>query len=485
MRRIFQDASFPETNGGLAPGWGTISPLSPKMVRLIDVFGGCSLDANGNFVSCPLLDGQLTWVQQYGLSPHVVVGTSLPANMTSYPEAWDATAWAQYQAFANAAVRYVATQYGTGGFSQVMFEVCNELDITGSSSDLWPFDPANPPPIADPRRFAMELQLYRVWANAVDQVAKANPTRTLLIAGPAMGSQSTFMTSSFWHVNFVQWVAANNLRLDAVTLHFYGGLEANSGNGPLSLIDQGKAIKSALVSAGRGSVPIYLSEWGPSSWTDPNSAWGADFGKFNYRYQSAAWASAFLRNSLAGGFTGGSLLLMRDLMGNNTVGSPGIPSYTYYQAGVDFPKPYTNVFSMAMLMPGTRRAVTLPTSTQPTIGAVASAGTTSAAALVYNYKYLFNWSTNTVQDLTTSQSVATTFTHLPFTGQVTATRYLIDANTSNVGAAIDAGTLPVASTVGLQKVETISGIKVNSGTVQLPARTLMPSAVTLWVITHQ
>ncbi len=487
MRRIFQDSSFPETNGGLPPAWPVIAPLAPQMVRLIDVFGDCGLDAAGNFVTCPLLEGQLGWLAQYNLSPHVVVGTSLPAGMSGNPESWDAASWARYQTFAIAAVKYVATQFGTGGFPQVMFEVCNELDITTAPTDMWPFDPANPPPIADPRRFAMEQNLYRVWANAVDLVAKANPTRTIQVAGPAMGSNSTFMTSAFWHVQFVKWVAANNLRLDAVTLHFYGGLEANSGNGPLALRDLGGAIRAALNAAGRGSVPIYLSEWGPSSWTDPNSAWGADFGRFNYRYPSAAWSAAFLRESLAGTFTGGTLLLMRDQMGNNTIGSPGIPSYTWFQNGTDFPKPYTNVFQMAMLMPGQRRAVVLPSATQPTIGALASTSATSAAVMVYNYKHRFDWNNNLVQDQTTTQSVAAQFTGLPFsTGRVTARRYLVDAATSNVGSAIDAGTLPVLSTVTLQQVETITNIRVRSGaTVSLPARNLTPSAVTLWVITRQ
>ncbi len=487
MRRIFQDASFPETNGGLPPAWPVVGPLQPKMVRLIDVFGGCGVDTAGQFVTCPLLEGQLGWLAQYQISPHIVVGTSLPAGMTGNPETWDATTWAQYQTFAIAAVRYVATQFGNAGFPQVMFEVCNELDITTAPSHLWPFDPANPLPIADPRRFAMEQSLYRVWANAVAAVAAANPTRKLLIAGPAMGSNSTFMTSSFWHTQFVQWVADNNLRLDAVTLHFYGGLEANSGNGPYALRDLGAAIRAKLKAVGRPDVPLYLSEWGPSAWTDPNSAWGADFGRFNYRSPSAAWAAAFLRESLAGTFTGGALLLMRDQMGNDTIGSPGIPSYTWFRSGTDFPKPYANTFAMTMLMPGQRRGLTLPTATQPTIGAVASASATSAAVLIYNYKHLFDWNSNTVQDLTTAQSVSTQFTALPFrSGRVTAERYLIDAATSNVGTAIDAGTLPVLAKVSLQKVETLTNLSVSSnGTVKLPARTLAPSAVTLWIITRQ
>ncbi len=88
--------------------------------------------------------------------------------------------------------------------------------------------------------------------------------------------------------------------------------------------------------------PDAMSEWGPSSWTNTGSAWGAEFAKFNYRAGSAAWAASFIRESIRASFTGGAILLMRDQLGNNTIGSPGVPSLTYFQNGIDFPKPYTN-----------------------------------------------------------------------------------------------------------------------------------------------
>ena len=487
MRRMFQDSSFPETNGGLPPAWPIVSSLSPKMVRLIGVFEHCGLDGAGNFVSCALLEGQLSWLKRYSVNPHIVVATTMPEDMTGYAEAWSPSQWARYQDFATKAVRYIAVQYASSGFLQAgfpesMFEVGNQLDITTAQTDMWPFDPANLPPIADPRRFAMELRLFQVWSKAVDVVAKENPTRKIAIAGPGMGPNSTFMTNSFWHVDFVQWAIANNIRLDAVTLHYYGGLEANSGNGPMSLADLGRAIRSALVAGGRAGTQMYMSEWGPSSWTNTGSAWGAEFAKFNYRAGSAAWAASFIRESIRSSFTGGAILLMRDQLGNNTIGSPGVPSLTYFQNGIDFPKPYTNVFSMMMLMPGTRSTLTLP-GNQPTIGAVASTGPSGAAVLIYNYKYLFDWNTNTVRDLSSTQAVGATFTNLPFTGRVRAERYLIDIANSNIGTAIDAGTLPVMSKVTLHKEETLNNQPISGKKVQLPRRVLNPSAVTLWVIT--
>jgi hypothetical protein len=86
------------------------------------------------------------------------------------------------------------------------------------------------------------------------------------------------------------------------------------------------------------------------------------------------------------------------------------------------------------------------------------------------------------QDLTKSETVTVAFKNVPISGAVTVDRYLIDSKTSNLAMWAASGILPNSvQSSQLQRVESFPATS-DDGVVSLPARTLGPSAVSLWVV---
>jgi hypothetical protein len=474
MRRLFGSASMPEANGGLAPGREVTEALGITAARSINDASECGLDAAGNLAGCNRLAGNLAWMKRYGLGAHVVVGQRQSAFIATPASRWGDAEWSRYQDFADKLVRWIVAQYDGTGFADVMLEIGNEVDITGDAADL--FTLANTAvPQGDASRYEHYLRIYRVWSKAAARVQAENPAKRVLAAGPAVGAQGLFLSGGLYHAQFLERVQAEGLKLDAMTLHFYGDIASGWSNVPGSnLRDQIAGIRAALDAAGRGGVPIYVSEYGPSSDTG-----GGPSSVINWSHEGGAWAGRFLIDALAGGAVGGSYLLMRDVFGADATGNPNVPSFTHVRDGVDHPKPGANVFRMAAMIPGTRRAATVDTGL-PTVKAIGGASNDAAAMLVVNYDYDFA----TRSDRTTDQGVRVGFANLPFSGAVTVERWLVDRNTSNVGRYIASGSAPNPTETALSRVESFSA-NVTDGALALDARTLGPSAVSLWVIRKQ
>ena len=470
-RALFRSASYPESNGGLESSAALLNDLAVQSIRTINAESGSYLDGAGNFVPSDRLNWNLPWIKRYGYQAHVIVGQRQPDFITAPASQWTPQQWAAYADYAYKLVRFVAVQYDNTGFNQTIFEVGNEVDITGDVRDLWTL--ANPAvPQGDETRYQHYWRVFQVWARAVDRVAQENPGRSIKVAGPAMGGQSLFLSSIFWHERLISDVAANGLRLDLLTHHFYGDVLNGWANVPGSrLRDQLQRMRRALANAGRGTTPIYVTEYGPSEGSD------TVFGRINYTAPGGAWAAMFVNEALAGSATGGSYLIVRDNFGPNMTGSPPVASFMHIRDGVDYPKPAYNVLRMYTLLPGTRKAVTLQ---QGDVRAFAAADGVSAGLIAYNYNYRYNWPAD-YTDLTVEQSVAPGFANLPFDGAVGVERYLVDQNTSNVARYIDAGQPPDYNGSLLTRVEACAAT-VDQGTLVLPARTLGPSAVSLWLV---
>ncbi|HWI14681.1 MAG TPA: hypothetical protein VNT02_10530 [Burkholderiales bacterium] len=480
-RGIFRSAGYPESNGGLESSSALIAGLAQRASRTINAEDGSLLDASGTFTPSNRLNWNLPWIARYGLIPHVIVGQKQPAFITTPASQWDATTWAKYQDYATKLVRWT-TQFTysengtTFNFQELIFEVGNEVDITKRYEELWtlphPSDPELPQ--GDASRYQHYMNVYTVWAKAVAQVAAESPYRTLHIAGPAMGGQSLFLNGSLWHEQFVANVAAAGLRLDLLTLHFYGDVLNGWKNVPnSSLRAQLARMRAALTANGRGYTPIHISEYGASGSAD------AVYGHINYTHEGAAWAAAFINEAVAGTATGGNIVIVRDNIGPNTTGTPSAPSLDYIRNGVDYPKPIYNTFKMFKLLPDRRKAVTTPAA-QPDVRAFAAAEGQSAGVIVYNYNYQFAYP-GTYEDLTTSQSVTVGFKNLPFSGTATVERYLIDADTSNLAKYLDGKRPPLFDGTMLTRVERC-GTTVSQGVLVLAQRTLGPSAVSLWLV---
>jgi hypothetical protein len=472
-RTLFRSASYPESNGGLESTASLLDGIGTTFSRTINAEDGSYVDGSGGFHASDRLNWNLPWMKRYGYNAHVIVGQRQPAFIATPAPQWTADDWARYQDYATKLVRFVAVEFDGTGFPQTIFEVGNEVDITQDVRDLWTL--ANPAvPQGDESRLQHYLAIYAVWARAVATVAAENPGRAINIAGPALGGQSLFLTNSYWHERFANYVAANGLRLDIMTFHFYGDLLNGWANVPgSSLRAQLQRIRQALVVYNLGSVLIEVSEYGPSEGSD------AVFGHINYSHESAAWGAMFLNEALAGTATLGSNLIVRDNFGANPTGSATVASLTHIENGVDYPKPIYNTFRMFTMLPGTRKAVT-GTAQEPDVRGFASADGASAALIAYNYNYRFNWPSD-YTDLTVPESVVPAFVNLPFGGTVSVERWLVDESTSNIEYYIDNGKPLDFNGTMLARVESCSAT-VSGGSLVLPARTLGTSGVSLWIV---
>jgi Glycosyl hydrolases family 39 len=475
IRDMFKGASLP--GNVIDRDWDILSSVGVSTLRSINqVRAACSIAEGGESASnCAALDAFLSVVDSHHLIPHIVVGQFKPDH--GVPDRpfleWDSKALKVYQQQAADLVRYVALHYGGHGFHQVEFEVSNEIDNvrpSASGQTAWAFGNQNEPRGSEIRYQAL-LQLYSVWAKAVDEVARENPDRILLVGGPATTGWTILAHQPQpFETRFVSDVSKLGLRMDFFSMHHYGN------PGRRSITNELGKVRHALESAGKASTPIYLTEWGPSY------AVGADSrSKVNYQNTGAAWTASFLCDAVAAGASEGLLLLTDDQVTGPLPNRNWVSFVLLYPENATGPytayaKPATNVMRMFTLLPGTRRSVSVKGSAD--IGAIASASGTAAGVIVYNSNYDFTHD----KDLSRPQHVTASISGLPFDGAVTVSHYAVDAKTSNVGRFIDSGLSPVAAQTNLQLIGQ-SKARVDRGMLDFPRELLQPSSVSLWIVT--
>jgi hypothetical protein len=264
-------------------------------------------------------------------------------------------------------------------------------------------------------------------------------------------------------------------RLDGYAFHYYGNAAypPSSGQAGLPLETITTTAQNKLQSLGRSDVTLFLSEWGPAAYdTD-----------VNYSHKGAAWAASFLPEAVKAGVKMGSYLILEDGFGYSSPSSPGgstpgqaslLGKFIASDGTVSYyPKPTANVFKMFAQMTGTRRPATVfPVGgSTSNLGAFVTSDTSSAHVIAYNYDphVVFNNDNNSIPE--TPENVSVELDHLPFPdGNVTVTRYLVDAVTSNFKAFLAAPTDPTKNPA-LQSVETFTA-EVANGQLFLPSRTL-------------
>jgi len=457
-KNIFASASNPESNGGLSD-WDLISQLQMKRMRIINALEDCAL-VNGKLTGCSRLVDNLAHVKEKNLTPHVIVGQWAPTSIPGDARQWSSVQWAQYDALSYAIVNFVVNQYGGTGFSEALFEVGNEVDITQTGKDLW-LTPSTSVGQGDASRLAQYDIVYGHWAAAVGLVAQQNPSKKIRVSGPATGFGFD------WQSKIIQKYANNGTRLDVVTLHQYG---ANVD----ALAQNALNVRATLTANKIPETEIWVTEYGANWSFDPT------YGAINADQQGAAWAIRFLLQCLKGTITGGSFFGIRDNSGSDIAGvnsNMNMSTWLHVKNSTEYPKPIANALSMVSRMAGSRKAVTV-TSSKPDLNALASSDSTSASLVVANYDFAFKAN----QDQSKNENVTVAFKDLPFAGPVTVDRYLIDSKTSNLDFWIAAAKLPPAVPAAqLQKVESFSATS-TGGTLVLPARQLGPSATSLWIV---
>jgi hypothetical protein len=344
-----------------------------------------------------------------------------------------------------------------------------------TEADSYPYSPTGLayPYNADVRRLDQDFSpLYQIFAQGVDEVRREivtqYPNFQVSIAGPTMASFSFFYNPSHGlatlEEDFLDQIlkpaqsgcaSTNpvcngkfNARLDRFAFHYYGS--AIAGQPPLPLENITNTVKNKLLALGYQDVPLFLSEWEPSTNESTD---------VNYSHKGAAWAAAFLPEALKAGVQMGSYLILEDGLAS------GNPSYDRGQASLlgkfvasdgtvsYYPKPPANVFKMFAMMSGTRRpaTVSLAGGSSSNLGAFVTSDTGSAHVIVYNYSPQLVF--NNPQNTDSPENVSVELDNLPFNGYVTVTRYLVDSVTSNFEAFVANPTDPTRKPA-LQSVET-------------------------------
>jgi hypothetical protein len=328
--------------------------------------------------------------------------------------------------------------------------------------------------------------MHQIFANAIQQeISTDNPQIQIVLAGPAFADNSFYWNPAqgipTLEEDFLDQMlkpaqsnctsnptcdGTLNARLDSFSFHFYGNqIIPSQGMPGLSFENITGTIKNKLQSLGKSQIPLFLSEWGPSN----------DFtSDVNYSHKGAAWAASFLLEALRDGVQMGSYLVLEDGLGFNADGNGGtfnhaIPSLMGKVVASDntvsyYPKPAANVFNMFAMMTGTRRPATVsPTAgSSSNLGAFVTSDTSSAHVMVYNYSPQLVFSNPNNTD--SPENVSVTIDNLPFNGNVTVTRYLVDSVTSNFEAFLADPT----------KTADLHGVETFTATVQNGQLTLTP-----------
>ncbi|QOZ68590.1 hypothetical protein [Bradyrhizobium arachidis] len=360
----------------------------------------------------------------------------------------------------------------------------------------------------DARRLGRNLlPVQKIFADAITAVNaelgqnSAYNGKTIEIAGPAMAGWNLIVrpqgTGPSLEEQFIEQVfnpsalpygAKFNMPLNHFSFHYYGSVETLRTNTvehacddvtqPFALFEQmTNAYRAKLNAYNMQNVPLFLSEWGPSSCSN---------GDVNWSHKGAAWVAAFLPEALAQGVTMGSFLTVEDRL---VYGGPAAPSALgtasllhTYGSGTSYtflPKPHTNVFKMYNLMTGLRNQVTVTPTSGSHLNAFVTSDQSSTNVMVYNFDpYLVfnndaNTRTGTAENF--SISVSNIFKTVGYSGPVRVQRYQVDATTSNLKNFIDYANAHSGNTSGapdpsLQLIEDYTATAVN-GELQLHSST--------------
>jgi len=415
MRGYFQGASWerpiPEAT------WRRLELLGVTRTRLINFESGSSmqideLTGKAEFDFSSLLAG-LQDCKKFKLTPHIIVGQLPQAALLNSEEGekYGVRDWNKYEQYAYAFLKFITVEQG---IHQADFEVANEPDINGASW-LLPGKLRN----GDTEMYRAYLQLYQAWSHAANKISKEHPELILRIGGPAL----TSYTFSFWKTNwgqeFIQDIAAQKLRLDFFSFHFYGNNAALTGQpawGPYPRFPEQVAFfRDQLDKAGLSKVPIYLTEWGPSYVISD-----APEGIVNGNHVGAAWAARFLREMAENRIDEGMALIFRDHVDANGAENWAWPSFLLSDGLTA--KAFYNLSLMFMKLPDQRVQASAPSGA---LGVIAGGNKRKVSVLVYNQ----NWNYPDSQESAVKERLQFRVAQLPFNAnRVHITIYSIDAN---------------------------------------------------------
>lgn len=454
-----------------------IEPLGYDTWRLMNVRQGssgqpgCRL-VNGTFVASDRLDNHLAICKKNNIRPHIFVGYAPPDHLPSNAGTWTSADWNSYRAYCYGYVDYVLNKfdlyYGDNnnelGFPAADFEVENEQDAVTTA---WYIEGTHEQGSSEV--FYALLEIYKCWANAIDQFEMNNPGKRVRVGGN--GSAGYTHNPANGDFNWTNQLAIEcgqqNLRLNFVSWHSYEGIYLGR-NHPISFIVSMNylmaLLRNTLNAQGLTNTEIWITEWGGSAYSEYK----------NSDEIGAAQAAAFLADFVNSGGSDGVYLLAEDILGSEWVTQAPLSYASQY------PKAPYNVLKMFTMMPGSRVMCDSSDATPNLRGAIGSTDGNSIGVIAFNYAHS---GTDRVDESNT-ESVQLKINYLPFnTNQAMVRRYLVDANHSNVYTMfIEKSLQPLFEQTLLTKTEEYT-ISVSDSSLTLPVCSMAPSAVSLWIIT--
>lgn len=444
-----------------------IKPIGIKKLRLINIESNVEMlgkvDGSVSKYDFRRLALALADCRKYHLIPHIVVGQKTPPSALIFASdsggpTLDTNAYADY---AYSLLHYVVVQQG---FSSASFEVGNEPDTSGTR---WLSRESGAK--GGMSSYTKYLQLYTLWSNAADRLAREYPSSLFRLGGPAITPYTLSYGQVDWAKQFIADVARNKLRLDFFSFHSYGDQDAlpgAEGTGPYPSVAQRVTYyRRLLTTAGLKNTSLYVTEWGPSSNVDAHAY------PINGNNVGAAWSALFMVAMAESGVDEGMLLVLRD-----EPGSPGGRENRAWPALLlsdgRTPKPLYNVALAFSKMAD--RGVYVD-GDNPHTRVIASADRSKITIMAINS----DWDFRSNADLSKETSIATVVRNIDRSLiNVRISQYAIDAlNSSDLQQNIE-GTRPCTATCELTKVDDRL-MRVSSGEIGLPVVKLPSSSVTL------
>ncbi len=472
VRSFYQNADDGDATLNDNAVWSQAQVLKPTTVRGINIeqnwpdHGSSALDANGNFAPSNRLTDFLEVCKTRGLRPHVVCGQIVPSHIGGASAiGWTQSKWDAYARYAEAFVRYVAAQYNGTGFPWVMFEIGNETDASSPGDGAAWFMPDLNFTLGSIESYNGYYRIYKIWAAAVDKVAKESPLKELIVAGPA-ATTYTFKYGTMQSVNHMTWMeklaqdcARDKVRLDVITYHDYAArfTADNLPAGDQTLSERSFIVRNGIAGAGQTAAKISVTEWGPHY--DVTNT-------INCNEVGAAWTAAFLIQTPSTALDAGAFLLYSDIVDDKLWWTWPSMLHGIYRKGI------FNVFDAFSRLPGTTCSFDKSAGWATDLKVIASSDDSTVGVLVANFGGLDNG--GNPRDIVVKI--------LGVKGpSARVAEYVIDKDHSNVWTQLINRGLP-ATQKPLEKVQDFT-VTVSEGTVSLPVRTLAKSAVYLWMVT--
>jgi hypothetical protein len=326
-------------------------------------------DSNGKFIitNAERLDKEFNTVREIGTTPHIILGLHLHEDLIVTvddipPEdkerfmgllqntTFGPNDYGKFQNYLEAVFEYVLI---TQGFPSDRFELGNEPDIGGTPH---PFPPK--PAMGTKALYDGYFELYRAASKAARNVEMRNPGIKVQLGGPALSWAFTFRFGDFnWLEKFLYDVNKEQLKLDFISVHYYGNHSSLKGEYTAGYPPFTKLLETTFAARDKYTpgVPVWITEWGPSYHTK-----NVEYAMVNANNIGAAWAVKFIDLMLESGIDGALYLVTTDLRqagaGGNWENVWGWPSLFVnpHVFGKPYPKALYHVFDMISRLEGER-----------------------------------------------------------------------------------------------------------------------------------